>query len=347
MLSISTLPEHELSKRTAAGEAANRAAVRSVFADYQKRKAANTNRRHAADLARFATYLADMGLQPSNLGDDPQAWEGITWGIVAGFARWQEAKGYAISSINMALSTVRVYATMAAGYLESADHVMIKTVKGYSRKEGKRVNDLREANAIPTRTGDKKAAAVKLTPQQAAQLKAQPGDTPQGRRDALLMCLLLDHGLRIGEVVRLAVGDFDLTKGMLFFYRPKVDRLQTHKLTPETLAAARAYFEHDAPALGCVWRASASKKDGKQARGTLGAQGATERGYTKRVATLGAALGIDGLSAHDCRHYWATQAADMGTPLDRLQQAGGWNSYAMPLRYIKAAEIANKGVKLD
>ena len=57
-------------------------------------------------------------------------------------------------------------------------------------------------------------------------------------------------------------------------------------------------------------------------------------------------IGIEGLSAHDCRHYWATQAARNGTPIDRLQDAGGWSSVAMPMRYIEKAKIANDGVKL-
>ena len=36
--------------------------------------------------------------------------------------------------------------------------------------------------------------------------------------------------------------DFDLAAGELRFYRPKVDKIQTHKLTADTLAAARAYL---------------------------------------------------------------------------------------------------------
>ena len=88
----------------------------------------------------------------------------------------------------------------------------------------------------PTRKGAKKAQPVSLTPEQAARLKAQP-DTPQGRRHVLLLCLLLDHGLRVGEVAGLAVRDFDLAAGELRFYRPKVDKIQTHRLTADTLAA--------------------------------------------------------------------------------------------------------------
>ena len=152
---------------------------------------------------------------------------------------------------------------------------------------------------------------------------------------------------RVGEVVILTVSDFDLRHGMITFYRPKVDKTQTHKMTADTLAAARAYITCDAPALGCIWRASASHRDGRAAAGTLTSPGASVRGASKRVATLGTRVGISGLSAHDLRHYWATDAARHGTPIDVLMAAGGWSSYAMPLRYIESAHVANAGVILS
>ena len=196
----------------------------------------------------------------------------------------------------------------------------------------------------PTRKGAKKAQPVALTPDQAARLKAQP-DTPQGRRDALLLCLLLDHGLRVGEVAGLAVRDFDLAAGELRFYRPKVDKIQTHRLTADTLAAARAYLVQQVT--DRTLRRRRGRPCGPRARGrALQDAGMTARALTARVRDLGAAVGLVGLSAHDLRHYWATRAARSGTPLDRLQDAGGWASPAMPLRYVEAAKIANQGVLL-
>jgi integrase len=351
MLTLIPPPNTELttpSTWAAAGQAANSAAARSAFSDFQGRKAPNTTRRQAADLALFAEYLAAAGLQAGDFENDPESWRPITWGLVEGFTRWQLGKGYAVSSVNVRLATVKVYARLAlkAGTLPQAEHAMITTVKGYARKEALHIDERRTAEDIDTRKGSKKAVAVSVTPTQAAALIAQP-QTPQGRRDSLLMCLMLEHGLRVGEVARLAVTDFDPKAGRLTFYRPKVDKIQTHKLTARTLAAVRSYFEFDAPAIGNVWRASASKKDGKQAAGTLTGQGLSERAITNRVADLGHLVGLVGLSAHDLRHYWATQAARSGTPLDRLQDAGGWNSPAMPLRYIESAKIANEGVRLE
>jgi integrase len=151
---------------------------------------------------------------------------------------------------------------------------------------------------------------------------------------------MLDLGLRVGEVAALTVDCFDLGAETLTFYRPKVDRQQTHELKNGCLAAARAWIESgDAPALGNIWRTS-------RKGGGLQDAGWSIRAITKRVAALGELVGAPSLSAHDLRHSWATQAARNGTSLDRLQDAGGWSSLAMPGRYIEAAKIANKGVKL-
>jgi integrase len=144
----------------------------------------------------------------------------------------------------------------------------------------------------------------------------------------------------VGEVAGLTVGAFDLKAGELRFYREKVDKVQTHRLSKDALDAARAYLATDAPPIGPLLRAS--RKGGK-----LTEAGLTARRISARVRTLGRAVGVKGLSAHDCRHYWATAAARSGTPIDRLQDAGGWASLAMPLRYVETAKIANEGVKLD
>jgi integrase len=115
--------------------------------------------------------------------------------------------------------------------------------------------------------------------------------------------------------------------------------VQTHRLTADSLRAAHAYFEQDAPTLGPLLRGS--RKDRR-----LHEAGMSERAITARVKYLGKVIGIEGLSAHDCRHNWATVAARNGTPIDRLQDAGGWSSPSMPLRYVERAKVANEGVML-
>jgi integrase len=153
---------------------------------------------------------------------------------------------------------------------------------------------------------------------------------------------MLDHGLRVSEVAGLTVENFDLDAGAFTFYRPKVDLTQTHNLTEDTRRAALAYLENDAPESGVIWRRSTK---GGVLGDVLSPQSAT-RSMTKRVEYLGRFVELYGLSAHDCRHYWATQAVRNGTPIEVLKDAGGWSSLAMPARYIEAAKVANDGVRL-
>ena len=222
------------------GQLANTYAASNVFQEYQDKMAANTLKRHNDDLALFSQFLTHVGMTKENLLVDAAEWQGITFGLVEAFKRWQLDQGYAIASINAHLSTVKVYAKLAtkAGILSSEAYAMIKMVSGYRHKEGRNVDAKREV----TRVGDKKAEAVSISPEQAKALKEQ-SNTPQGRRDALLMCLLLDHGLRCGEVAALTVESLNMSTGLLTFYRQKVDKVQTHRLTRDTLLSAMRYFE--------------------------------------------------------------------------------------------------------
>ncbi len=138
----------------------------------------------------------------------------------------------------------------------------------------------------------------------------------------------------------LSVSDIDLERGIFLFFRPKVDRKQNHKLSDDALIAMRNWFHYgDAPASGSLLRAS--RKDG-----SLWTTGMTERAVTGRVRLLGAQVGVAGLSAHDCRHFWATHAVRQGTDAFAFKEAGGWNSISMPSRYVEAGEIANERVKV-
>ena len=353
------LIEHQPSRLAVAGQQANHAAANHATADYLSRKAKNTIRTQAAALSLFADYLDDVGELGAALhqyaddvatwatgekeavkAPDPAAWQGVTWGIVEGFVKWLLGQGYAVGSVNNRLSAIKVHAKLAAkaGYIDRIELLGIKDVNGYSGKEAKRIDERRDV----TRVGDKKEEHVSLTPEEAKKLKGMmTHEGAQGARDRLLMCLLLDHGLRVSEVAGLQVTDFNLSDGTLSFYRPKVDKEQTHKMEPDTLRAAIGYLVHYAPAMG---RAIVGSRKG----GELTGRPMSKRAITKRVRYLGETMiGKENLSAHDCRHYWATDAARNGTDPFRLQEAGGWSSLAMPRRYVEDARIANEGVKLS
>jgi integrase len=212
---------------------------------------------------------------------------------------------------------------------------MIKSVTGLSWKEGPRVDEKREVR----RMGAKKAASVTLLRSQADALRTLAGDTAQDRRDAVLMCLLLDHGLRVGELARLRVGDIRLGEGMMVFYRPKVAKIQRHRLSALTAAALARYMADLGGDDGSLLRRST--RSGQLLEGSM-----SERSITERVRVLGERIGVQGLSAHDCRHFWATWAVKLKTDPFTLMQAGGWTSMQTVKRYVDDQVVANEGVRV-
>ena len=338
------------------GGVANTIAAQNILEDYQTKKSDQTLRRQRADLALFGRFLAEAEHTPSGqvpdvpmllariettaaqhanlLYTDLAAWRGITWGLVQSFVHWQLQKAYAVGSINVRLATIKAYCHLARKYgsLEASEYAMIKTVAGFDQTEARNVNEKREQS----RCGKKKADPVSFSRAHVQLLKRRP-DTRQGRRDALLMCLLLDLGLRCGEISDLNVTDVNLHTGMITFYRHKVHKTQIHQMTPDTLQAAQKYLA-DLPATQealFIGVCSKARID--------------ERSINSRVEALGKEVGIQGknpLSPHDCRHYWTTSAFKGGSHLDSIQTAGGWNSPVMALRYAEASKIANEGIKL-
>ena len=310
------------------GKLANEAASRATFADYQSRKSENTLRRHKADLGLFVQFLDGISVPTNDLFANTIAWGAITWGLVAAFQKWMLAQGYAISTVNARVSTIKTYTKMAfkAGVVDAGEYALIMAIEGYSRTEGRRIDDLREVS----RVGMKKADPVTITPSQAGSLKMHP-DTPAGRRDAVLMCLLIDHGLRVGELASLELKDFNGRKGTFRFYRPKVDITQTHQLTPDTWDALRSYKKKLRRREGKLL--SGIHKSGKYAR-TM-----STRAINKRVGYLGNKLDIPNLSPHDLRHYAATNDARNGKSIKWLMEKYGWSSPAMAIRYIGDSQV--------
>lgn len=298
------------------GQAANGFASAGVFQNFRERKAHNTLRRHDANLNVFADFLRSTGASVGDLAGDPEAWRGMTWGLVAAYQRWLLSEGYALGTVNVMVSTVKAYSKLAfrAGVLGPAEYALISGVEGYAHKERSKVDDKRAKAAIPTRLSTKKAEAVRITSAQAKALKLLAGV------DGLMFCLLLDHGLRLGELAALQADNFDLAEGVFRFYRPKVGKVQTHEMTKHTLAAAKAVL-------------------GSGAEGRLFI---SERGLAFRIKALGAGVGLEGFSAHDCRHYCATYYANRLT-LRALMDKFGWSSPAMAARYMQSSEIISSG----
>ena len=366
------LQPHEPSSLEIAGQIANRVAGQNIFQRYLSEKSRNTIKRHARDLELFAEYLVDAQIPLEHGADfqtNPNAWRGVTWGIVEGFVQWQLGESYAISSINARLSTVKVYAQMAikAEAISREEGMLIQTVRGFSRASGHNIDEQREQarisevtyaykpegrrrSIVVTRRSTKKRKATLLSDEMVATLKRPFNNSPQAYRDALLICLLLDHGLRASEVTLLKPGDFDLETGEMRFFRPKVKGTEhewtTHKLTEDTRYLTNYYLnvlyplslKPDGPLILATTRLLKSGEGGE-----LLAEGLNRVRLSERVAWLGKKVGLpDKFSAHDCRHTCATKMARLGYSVDELMAWFGWNSAQTAMRYVTAVDVKER-----
>ncbi|MEL6524098.1 MAG: tyrosine-type recombinase/integrase [Chloroflexota bacterium] len=341
------LAPQDAERLEAFAQVADRVTSDNRFAKYRDELTINTTRAHDYDLSVFADYLqrgALISITGDTLASDPQAWASITYGIVETFTEWLISQGYALSTVNRRLATVRKYADLSfkAGVLDAQTIAMIKTVKGYTGKRAVNRDEKREQTRILRDNGKpiKKPENVRIPGSVVKKLKTDHDmSTPQGRRDAVLMSLLLDHAMRASEASAVTVSAVDFEAETIRFYRIKTKTWQTDKLTPDSLEALQAYLDDmpasDKPLL------RASKKNGE-----LTHAGISSRTITRIVNKLGEQYGIEGLSAHDCRHSWATRAYLADTHPQDIMQGGGWKTMTMVNRYTDELEISNERVSL-
>jgi integrase len=322
-----------------------------VFAEYHDTNAPNTCDRQRFDLLSFCTYLENAGVQRTvdQLYHVATAWSGIREPLVYGYRAWLREEGYAVGTINMRLATIRAYCELAckAGAISEEDYKLIKTVKGYSYKEGRNLDAARERQGRPTRKSTKKAMPTHVTTAQALQLKKTTTQINRQRRtrdislptkDALMMCLFIEHALRVSELVSLNIENFDQSAGTVAIYSLKKKEWITHRLKKHSRLALDLYLAEEKRAVGALFCGyqTANKPDAR----------ITRYGVYDRVRLLGELLGIDHLSPHDLRHFWTIDALANETPIDRVQAGGNWTTPHMVLRYAKRSGIANEGVKI-
>src|SRR5512146_2225964 len=96
------------------GKAANEAASQNVFGEYQSRRSENTLRRQRSELANFALFIRSRGAECGELSAEPDAWRGVSWGLVSAFVLHMLKQGYAVGSENAHLSTIKTYAKLSA-----------------------------------------------------------------------------------------------------------------------------------------------------------------------------------------------------------------------------------------
>jgi integrase len=337
------------------GEAAGAYVRGNVFDEYHRKKSEGTRQAQNDDLATFSRFLSTAGIERTadELFSDPRAWEGMKASTVVLFRHWLyygqppglggKRAGYAVSSVRRYLSTTRQYCRLAfqSGTIPPDEWTRIAAVRADSRAEGSNIDADREKKGIRPRITVKKEYATPLDTDEVFALRHTTTDAPRYRerdfslteRDELLMCLLGEHGLRVGEVAALDARSISVRRKSITVKRPKSHRQDVLGLMSATLQAAEKYLPLVDPA-GPLFYGYEGKR-------------ITRQGIYKRIRELGTLAGIERLSPHDLRHYWTKDAFLKGNPLSVIQRYGGWDSGHMPLRYAQEFGIEVTGLRVS
>ncbi|QZA20285.1 tyrosine-type recombinase/integrase [Mycobacterium malmoense] len=166
-------------------------------------------------------------------------------------------------------------------------------------------------------------------------LKACAGKEFRNRRDEACLRLLVETGMRAGELLALSVHDVDFVRGLVTIRKGKGGVGRHVPFEAQTGAAIDRYLrarkQHRLSETSALWLS----ETGRQAR--LGYHGL-------RIALLAraAAAGVEGFHIHKLRHTFASRFLSLGGTEGSLMQLAGWRTREMVDRYSRdtAAERA-------
>jgi site-specific recombinase XerC len=162
-------------------------------------------------------------------------------------------------------------------------------------------------------------------------LKTTEGADFASRRDAAILLLFLDGGLRLSELAGLQLADVDLPDRIVYV-QGKASKRSGPRLRAIPLGAASTR------ALDRYVRARRRHPLADRQELWLGAQGRalSAEGVDKVVKRRAAQAGLKGVHPHQLRHTWAASFRAAGGSEGDLLVLGGWRSRAQLDRYGKA-----------
>lgn len=174
--------------------------------------------------------------------------------------------------------------------------------------------------------------AVLSVEQLQALLAACAGKGFTARRDAAIVRLFADGGLRLAELAGLTVADVDLRERFVYVTGKGTRRSgPRHRAVPVGVRTMQALDRYLRERRQHPWASADALWLGDRGRGPITPDG-VKRALQRRAATAGIPL-----HPHQLRHTWADQFRKAGGSEGDLMVLGGWRSRAMLDRYGKAA----------
>ncbi len=240
------------------------------------------------------------------------------------FAGWLTDHGVAdwsaVQSGHVQEFTISVLDTRTAGYASNLFRALQQFFKWWSAEEDA-PNPM--AGLAPPHVPEQPVPVLRAE-QLKALLKSCEGREFVQRRDAAILYLFLDSGIRRAELAALTVSDVDLDhREALVTGKGRRNRVVTFGrkaawALDRYLAERSRHRYADFPAL---WL-------GERNKGPM-----TPSGVYQMIGRRGEMVGIKGLHPHVLRHSWAHLMKTAGMSDEEIMRAAGWRSPQMLARY--------------
>ncbi|MFY0403416.1 tyrosine-type recombinase/integrase [Pantoea dispersa] len=291
----------------------------SVFEAYISGLAPSGRRGITSLLNRSASILK-RGVDADNY-----PWEQLNFAAVAKVRAALLDDGYAVSSVNMALSALRGVAQTAFNLncmnAETLARIRsVKRVNGDIQRKG-RALDKQEIRAL-----------VQAAKQHPIPIRRS--------RDTAIVLVLCGTGLRAGELVKLERRDYD--NGILTVRQGKGRKYREIHVADAVDKAIRAWLKV------CANEADSALFSRIQRNGKVVSQPLTTTGLTGILAELQQASGITRFTPHDMRRTFITRLLEQGVDINTVRQLAGHRDISTTTRYDYRGEsikiIASKRI---
>ncbi len=243
-------------------------------------------------------------------GADNYPWEQLNYAAVAKVRAALLDDGYAVSSVNMALSALRGVAQSAFN-LNCIDAETLARIRSVKRVSG---DIQRKGRAL-----DKQEIRALI---HTAKQHPQP---VRRYRDAAIVLTLCGTGLRAGELVKLEHRDYD--NGILTVRQGKGRKYREIHVADAVDKAIRTWLKVSAD------EADSALFSRIHRNGKVASQPLTTTGLTGILAELQHTSGIARFTPHDMRRTFITRLLEQGVDINTVRQLAGHSDISTTTRY--------------